>query len=94
MHRQHAQGAPAAVRSADLFALLASDEPHAAGSGGRADPGASADPGAKPCRPARAADGAAELLLAPAGAYADAAVAPGGACRWQYVLAGRAVRHL
>lgn len=63
----------------------------AGGSVNATDPSVNAHPGAQPCRPARV--GTAELMLAPAGAYVDAAVAPGGACRWQYVLAGRAVRY-
>lgn len=62
----------------------------AVGSVSATDPSVNAHPG-KPCLPPRV--GAAELMLAPAGAYVDAAVAPGGACRWQYVLSGRAVRY-
>jgi len=37
---------------------------------------------------------AVELRLAPAGAYAGAALAPGGACRWLHLLASRVVRSL
>lgn len=55
--------------------------------------GAAADGGV--AGEARAGAGAgAELLLAPAGVYVDAAPAPGGACRWLHVLAGRAVPSL
>ena len=64
----------------------------AGGSVGATDPSVNAHPGATPCPPARV--GTAELMLAPAGAYVDAAVAPGGACRWQYMLSGHAVRHI